>query len=71
MKAEFDEKRESLQRSINEAKHDAENLAGELASAKDLLKQKAEELRTISQEVATVAKMRNGLEKELTVANLL
>ncbi|KAA8541822.1 hypothetical protein F0562_022974 [Nyssa sinensis] len=62
---EFAEAKELLQRSLDEAKRSGEVLAGELTSAKEVLKKTKDELQIVSRELATAAENRDSLQKEL------
>ncbi|KAB2600829.1 MAR-binding filament-like protein 1-1 [Pyrus ussuriensis x Pyrus communis] len=65
VQAEFAGVRESLQRSLDEATLSGDEVAGELAEAKELLKKTNEELQVLSQDLATVVIKRDSLQEEL------
>ncbi|KAM3268008.1 MAR-binding filament-like protein 1 [Capsicum chacoense] len=58
---ELEETRTSLQRNIDETKHDAELLAAELTTTKELLKKTKEEMHTTSNDLAAVSENRDSL----------
>nr|XP_027126077.1 MAR-binding filament-like protein 1-1 [Coffea arabica] len=65
VRADFAETKETLQKKAEEARRDAEVLAGELTSVKELLKEKTEEILNVSNELAAVVQTRDELQKEL------
>lgn len=65
VRADFAETKETLQKKAEEARRDAEVLAGELTSVKELLKEKTEEILNVSNDLAAVVQTRDELQKEL------
>ncbi|GLT52074.1 hypothetical protein SLA2020_254360 [Shorea laevis] len=65
IQAEFEEARNGLHRSLDEAKHKGEVLASELKAVKELLKKTSDELQTVSHELTCVLENRDSLQKEL------
>nr|GMD38757.1 MAR-binding filament-like protein 1-1 [Ipomoea batatas] len=65
VRSDFVKTRESLHKTIDEAKRGAELLAAELTATKELLKKTNEEMEIISRELASVSETRDSLQKEL------
>ncbi|KAK9282230.1 hypothetical protein L1049_005144 [Liquidambar formosana] len=63
--AEFAKASESFQKSLDEAKRNGEVLAGELMTAKELLKKTKDNLQIVSCDLAAAAENRDSLQKEL------
>ncbi|XP_019457567.1 PREDICTED: MAR-binding filament-like protein 1-1 isoform X1 [Lupinus angustifolius] len=67
LSSELTEVRESLQSSLDDAKHSAEMLTTDLATAKENLKEAEAELRSMSNELTAACENRDSLQRELIV----
>lgn len=65
VRAEFDEVRYSLQKSLDDAKSSGGFLASELTATKEVLKKTKEQLRTVSNDLALVVENKDKLQREL------